>query len=70
MARVEGVDPTKTPFLMRQVFKKVRKAGSRSHAADDRGTSTARLLVLHTSGVASWTEGEDPAQAAVSDYVA
>jgi hypothetical protein len=22
---VEGVDPTKTPFLMRQVFKKVRK---------------------------------------------
>jgi hypothetical protein len=23
---VEGVDPTKTPFLMRQVFKKVRKA--------------------------------------------
>lgn len=26
MARVEGVDPTKTPFLMRQVFKKVRKA--------------------------------------------
>ena len=26
MARVEGVDPTKTPFLMRQVFMKVRKA--------------------------------------------
>ena len=26
MARVEGVDPTKTPFLMRQVFKKVRQA--------------------------------------------
>ena len=26
MARLEGVDPTKTPFLMRQVFKKVRKA--------------------------------------------
>lgn len=26
MARVEGVDPTKTSFLMRQVFKKVRKA--------------------------------------------
>ncbi|HEX8893743.1 MAG TPA: hypothetical protein VF783_10490, partial [Terriglobales bacterium] len=26
MARVEGVDPTKTPFLMRQVFKQVRKA--------------------------------------------
>ena len=25
MARVEGVDPTKTPFLMRRVFKKVRK---------------------------------------------
>jgi hypothetical protein len=23
---VEGVDPTQTPFLMRQVFKKVRKA--------------------------------------------
>jgi len=23
---LEGVDPTKTPFLMRQVFKKVRKA--------------------------------------------
>lgn len=26
MARVEGVDPKKTSFLMRQVFKKVRKA--------------------------------------------
>jgi hypothetical protein len=25
MARVEGVDPKKTSFLMRQVFKKVRK---------------------------------------------
>ena len=25
MVRVEGVDPSKTPFLMRQVFKKVRK---------------------------------------------
>ena len=25
MARVEGVDPKQTPFLMRQVFKKVRK---------------------------------------------
>ena len=25
MARVEGVDPTETSFLMRQVFKKVRK---------------------------------------------
>ena len=25
MARVEGVDPKKTPLLMRQVFNKVRK---------------------------------------------
>jgi len=25
MARVEGIDPTKAPFFMRQVFKKVRK---------------------------------------------
>ena len=25
MARVEGLDPKQTPFLMRQVFKKVRK---------------------------------------------
>lgn len=25
MARVEGIDPKKTSFLMRQVFKKVRK---------------------------------------------
>ena len=25
MARIEGVDPNKTPFLMRQVFKKVRR---------------------------------------------
>ncbi|HEY0564072.1 MAG TPA: hypothetical protein VGC88_00735 [Terriglobales bacterium] len=25
MARVEGVDPAKTSFLMRRVFKKVRK---------------------------------------------
>ncbi len=26
MARVEGVDPAKTPFLIRRVFKRVRKA--------------------------------------------
>ena len=26
MARVDGVDPQKTSFLMRQVFRKVRKA--------------------------------------------
>ncbi len=25
MARIEGVDPKKTPFAMRQVFKKVHK---------------------------------------------
>ena len=25
MARIEGVDPKKAPFLMRHVFKKVRK---------------------------------------------
>lgn len=25
MTRIEGVDPQKTPFLMRQVFNKVRK---------------------------------------------
>jgi hypothetical protein len=25
MTRVEGVDPQRTPFTMRQVFKKVRK---------------------------------------------
>ena len=25
MARIEGVDPKNTPFLMRQVFRKVRK---------------------------------------------
>ena len=25
MARVEGIDPQRTSFLMRQVFKKVRK---------------------------------------------
>lgn len=25
MARVEGIDPRQTSFLMRQVFKKVRK---------------------------------------------
>lgn len=29
MARVEGVDPKQTSFLMRQVFKKVRKMLSR-----------------------------------------
>lgn len=25
MARIEGIDPNKAPFFMRQVFKKVRK---------------------------------------------
>ncbi len=25
MARIEGIDPGKAPFLMRQVFRKVRK---------------------------------------------
>ena len=25
MARIEGIDPRRAPFLMRQVFKKIRK---------------------------------------------
>jgi len=29
MARIAGVDPQKTPFLMRQVFNKVRKTVGR-----------------------------------------
>ena len=29
MARVEGIDPEKAPFFMRQVFRKVRKAVGR-----------------------------------------
>ena len=29
MARIEGVDPKQTPFLMRQVFTKVRKVVGR-----------------------------------------
>lgn len=56
MARVEGVDPTKTPFLMRQVFKKVRKALGRDLTPQKITARVPRVFWSFT--IPEWLLGE------------
>lgn len=56
MARVEGVDPTKTPFLMRQVFKKVRKALGRDLTPQKITARVPRVFWSFT--LAEWLLGQ------------
>jgi len=56
MARVEGVDPNRTPLLMRQVFKKVRKMLGRDLTPQ---TISARVPRVFWLGVLSeWLLGQ------------
>ena len=60
MARVEGVDPNRTGFMMRYVVKKVRKALGRDLTSQRRSSAT-RILGDGTYRVAVRREGESPA---------
>src|SRR5438067_2055799 len=65
MARIEGIDPQGAPFLMRQVFKRVRKnTGLGPHAAKNRSPSATGVLGKLAGGMAFGTESGGPATAA------
>lgn len=56
MARVKGVNPDKTSFLMRQVFKKVRKMLGRDLTAQKIVARVPR--VFWTETLAEWLLGQ------------
>ena len=59
MARVEGVDPQKTSFLMRQVFRKVRKALGRDLTPQKISARVPR--VFWVNALMEWLLGEKAA---------
>lgn len=59
MARVEGVDPRKTPFLMRQVFQKVHKMLGRDLTPQKIAARVPRVFWL--SILAEWLLGQKAA---------
>jgi hypothetical protein len=59
MARVEGVDPQKTSFFIRQVFKKVRKMLGRDLTPQKIAARVPR--VFWANGVAEWLLGQKAA---------
>ncbi|HZQ67343.1 MAG TPA: hypothetical protein VFA68_02395 [Terriglobales bacterium] len=59
MARVEGVDPQQTSFLMRQVFKKVRKMLGRDLTPQKIAARVPRVFWL--GAVAEWLLGQKAA---------
>ena len=56
MARVEGIDPQRTSFLMRQVFKKVRKILGRDLTPQKIAPRVPRVFWL--SVLAEWLLGQ------------
>jgi hypothetical protein len=56
MARVEGVDPVKTSFLMRQVFKKVRRLVGRDLTPQKIMARVPRLFWFNVLG--EWLLGQ------------
>lgn len=56
MARVQGADPKKTSFLMRQVFKKVRKMLGRDLTPQKIAARVPR--VFWVGAVAEWLLGQ------------
>jgi hypothetical protein len=56
MARVEGVDPKKTSFLMRQVFKKIRKVVGRDLTPQKIIARVPRLFWFNVLG--EWLVGQ------------
>ena len=59
MARIEGVDLQKTSFLMRQVFKKVRKMLGRDLTPQKIAARVPRVFWM--AGVAEWLLGQKAA---------
>ena len=59
MARVEGVDPQRTSFLMRQVFKKVRKLLGRDLTPQKIGARVPRVFWFNALG--EWLLGQKAA---------
>jgi hypothetical protein len=59
MARVEGIDPRQTSFLMRQVFKKVRKMLGRDLTPQKLVARVPR--VFWNNMLAEWLLGEKAA---------
>ena len=62
MARVEGIDPKQTSFLMRHVFKKVRKMLGRDITPQQIVARVPR--VFWADGAAQWLLGENVVDAA------
>jgi hypothetical protein len=56
MARIEGVEPKQTSFLMRQVFKKVRKMLGRDLTPQKIQARVPRLFWFNVLGL--WLVGE------------
>ena len=56
MARVEGVNPEKAPFLMRQVFRKVRKILGRDLTPQKIAARVPR--VFWATALTEWLLGE------------
>jgi hypothetical protein len=56
MARVEGVEPNRTPFFMRHVFKKVRKMGGRDLTPQKIQARVPRVFWLNI--LAEWLLGQ------------
>jgi len=56
MARIQGVDPEQTSFLMRQVFKKVRKMIGRDLTPQKIMARVPRLFWFNT--IAEWLVGQ------------
>lgn len=59
MARVQGIDPARTSFLMRQVFRKVRKMLGRDLTPQKIAARVPR--VFWTSVLAEWFLGQKAA---------
>ncbi len=59
MARVEGVDPKQTSFLMRHVFRKVRKMLGRDLTPQKIGARVPRVFWVNI--LAEWLLGEKAA---------
>ena len=71
MARIEGIDPRRAPFLMRQVFKSVRKMVGRDLTPQKIQARVPRLFWFSTLGM--WLlepESKDPASAASTGHIA
>jgi hypothetical protein len=59
MARIEGVDPQQTSFLMRQIFKKVRKMLGRDLTPQKISARVPRVFWFDTLG--EWLLGQKSA---------